>query len=137
MSEQRNQLGIFISYAHKDGVGLARRLRASLAGEGFDAWLDTQRIAGGAVWSREIECEIDTRQVLIALLSPGSYTSEICRAEQLRILDKGKRVIPVLAVQGAERPLYFYARQYRDFTDDTNYAERLSELLGDKGAVIF
>src|SRR5262249_25638064 len=57
--------------------------------------------------------------------------SEICRAEQLRALDKGNRVIPVLAVKGADRPLYLYARQYRDFTDDVNYAARLSELLAD------
>jgi hypothetical protein len=27
----------------------------------FDAWLDTQRIGGGRVWSTEIEREIDTR----------------------------------------------------------------------------
>jgi TIR domain len=40
--------GIFISYARKDGAGLAQRLQASLTREGFDAWLDTQRLAGGA-----------------------------------------------------------------------------------------
>ena len=40
-----------------------------------------------------------------ASLSPGSYSSEICRADQLRALDKGNRVIPVLAVKLADRPL--------------------------------
>lgn len=122
---------VFISYARKDGAELAQRLRCDLAKGGFDAWLDTQRIGGGAVWSTEIEHEIDTREVTIALLSPGSYASEICRAEQLRALDKGNRVIPVLAVKGADRPLYLYARQYRDFTDDANYAVRLGELTAD------
>jgi hypothetical protein len=124
---------IFISYARKDGASLAERLQADLAKEGFDAWLDTQRIGGGAVWSTEIEREIKTRQVMIALMSPGSYTSEICRAEQLLALDKGTRVIPVLAVEGADRPIYLYARQFRDFTntDNANYAARLRELLAD------
>ena len=98
---------------------------------GFDAWLDTQRIASGAVWSTQIEHEIDTRQVTVALLSPGSYASEICRAEQLRALDKGNRVIPVPAVKGSDRPMYLYARQYRDFTNDANYAVSLAELLAD------
>ena len=125
------QSRVFISYAHKDGAELAQRLQQILKEQGFDAWLDTQRIGGGAVWSAEIEREINTRQVMIALLSPGSYASEICRAEQLRALDKGNRVIPVLAVKGADRPLYLYARQYRDFTDDANYAARLGELLAD------
>ena len=98
---------------------------------GFDAWLDTQRIGGGAVWSTEIEREIDTRQVMVALLSPGSYESEICRAEQLRALDKGNRVIPVLAVKGADRPIYLYARQYRDFTDPATTTQGLDELIAD------
>jgi WD40 repeat protein len=124
-------LRVFISYARKDGAALAQRLQSDLTKVGFDTWLDTQRIGGGAVWSTEIEHEIDTRQVTIALLSPGSYASEICRAEQLRALDKGNRVIPVLAVNGADRPLYLYARQYRDFAEDTNYSVRLGELVAD------
>ena len=65
--------------------------------------------------------------------SPGSYSSEICRAEQLLALDLGVRVIPVLvvALKGSDRPLYLYARQYRDFTDNTKYAARLGELVAD------
>src|SRR6516165_12783512 len=65
--------------------------------------------------------------------SPGSYSSEICRAEQLLALDLGVRVIPVLvvALKGSDRPLYLYARQYRDFTDNSKYATRLGELLAD------
>ena len=122
---------IFISYARKDGALLAQRLQSDLTKEGFDAWLDTQQIGSGRVWSTEIEREIDTRQVTIALLSPGSYASEICRAEQIRALDKGNRVMPVLAVKNGDRPLYVYARQYRDFTNDADYAVRLGELLAD------
>jgi TIR domain len=48
-------LRVFISYARKDGAALAQRLQFDLAKEGFDAWLDTQRIAGGRVRSAEIE----------------------------------------------------------------------------------
>jgi hypothetical protein len=122
---------VFISYARKDGAVLAQRLQSDLTKEGFDAWLDIQRIRGGSVWSTKIEHEIDTRQVTLALLSPGSYESEICRAEQLRALDKGHRLIPVLAAKGADRPLYLYTRQYRDFADESNYDVRLNELLAD------
>ncbi len=125
------QSRVFISYAHRDGAELAQRLQQSLKEQGFDTWLDTQRLTGGVVWSAEIEREIDARQVTLALLSPGSYASETCRAEQLLALDKGKRVIPVLAVKGADRPLYLYARQYRDFSNDADYAASLGELLAD------
>jgi WD40 repeat protein len=122
---------IFISYAHKDGAPLAQRLQSDLIKQGFDAWLDTPRLHAGAVWSREIDSAIDTCQILIALLSPGSYESRICTGEQIRALDKGKRLIPVLAVRGADRPVYLYASQYRDFTDEASYAVRFSELVAD------
>ena len=35
---------VFISYARKDGAALAQRLQKDLNEQGFDAWLDTQRI---------------------------------------------------------------------------------------------
>lgn len=124
---------VFISYAHRDGAELAQRLEKDLSGKGLDVWLDKRRIGGGAAWSMEIEREIKTRQVVIALMSPGSYASEICRAEQLLALESGIRVIPVLAMalKGSDRPIYLYARQYRDFTREADYAERLNELLAD------
>jgi WD40 repeat protein len=123
--------GLFISYARKDGTALAQRLLADLTKEGLDAWLDAERIRAGSIWSQEIEREIESREVMIALLSPGSHESEICRAEQLRALDKGKRLIPVLVVKDTERPIYLYAKQYLDFSDDADYSGRLAELLVD------
>ena len=122
---------IFISYARKDGADLAQRLQSDLAKEGFDAWLDTQRIGGGRVWSTQIEREIDARQVTVAVLTDGSYRSGICRGEQVRAMRKGKRLIPVLGTQNADIPVYIEALHYRDFTNDGNYAARLAELLAD------
>ncbi len=122
---------VFISYARKDGAALAQQLQKNLNDKGFDAWLDTQRLHAGSVWSAGIESEIDSREVTLALLSPGSYTSEICRAEQLRALDKGNRVIPVLAVDHSDRPIFLYARQYLDFTNAADYSIRLNELIAE------
>jgi len=117
---------IFISYARKDGAELALRLQKDLRAAGFDAWLDRQRIEGGASWTLEIEEAIDRAQMVLALLTPGSYVSEICRAEQLRSLRKGKCLIPVLAGYGGEVvPLYLEGKNWR------RYPEQWSELLGD------
>jgi hypothetical protein len=45
-------LRVLIAYARKDGTRLAQHLQSHLSKEGFDAWLDTQRIAGGrAIWN--------------------------------------------------------------------------------------
>jgi WD40 repeat protein len=129
MKKQRDS--IFISYARKDGAHLAQRLQRDLSKQGFDAWLDTQRIAGGTTWTTEIECALDTSQVVLALMTPGSYVSEICRAEQLRSLRKGKRVIPLLAQRGSDVPLHLEAKNYRDFTGAQPYAAQFKLLLED------
>jgi hypothetical protein len=43
---------VFISYARKDGAALAQRLQKDLKEQGFDAWLDTQRIGG--TWTQTV-----------------------------------------------------------------------------------
>ena len=61
-----------MSFARKEGAPLAQRLQKNLAKSGYDTQLDTQRTRSDAVWSTEIEWEIDTRRLTIALLSPVS-----------------------------------------------------------------
>jgi hypothetical protein len=122
---------IFISYARKDGSDLARRLQADLKERGFDPWLDRQRIGGGATWTREIEVALDRADYVLALLTNGSYVSEICRSEQLRALRKGTCVIPLKAQSDIDIPLHLEAKNYLDFSDSTQYAPQLEFLLGD------
>jgi len=119
---------IFVSYARKDGAALAARLRDDLTAAGFAVWLDTLGLHGGDSWTVEIEDAIDRAEVVLAVLTPGSYGSEICRAEQMRSLRKGKCVIPVLAA-ACEIPLYFETRNYRDFTGP--YEGSFRALAGD------
>jgi len=125
---------LFISYAHRDGKDLALRLQRSLKVIGFDAWLDRQRLRGGSSWTTEIETALDASDVVLALLTPGSYISDICRAEQLRSLRKGKCVIPVLGQKNADIPLHLETKNYRDFTVFADYEDRLRQLLADISA---
>src|SRR5580693_2040897 len=122
---------VFLSYARKDGAGLAERLRGDLTARGVEVWIDTREIGGGKIWTSEIEEGIDRSQVVLALMTNGAYRSEICRAEQLRSLRKGKCVIPALAQAGADVPLHLEAAHYRDFTHP--YAQELELLLADIG----
>jgi len=122
---------VFLSYARKDGAALAQRLQKDLKEQGFDAWLDTQRIGGGATWTTEIEHALDEAEFVLALMTSGSYVSEICRAEQLRALRKDKCVIPLKAQPGADVPLHLEAKNYRDFTADSRYRQAFTELLAD------
>jgi TIR domain len=60
---------VFISCARKDGVALVQRLQKDLKQKGFDAWLDTQRIAGGAAWTTDIEHVLDEAEFVLALMA--------------------------------------------------------------------
>jgi len=123
---------IFISYAHKDGRDLAVQLKESLQGF-YDVWLDTSEIGGGQAWGEEIERAIDEHDILLALLSPASLHSPICRAEQLRAIRRKKHVIPLLVYKDTDRPIWFEEIQYKDFSDANSYAEKLNLLLNDLG----
>ena len=108
---QSGKVSVFISYARKDGSELALRLKRDLEKKGSLVWLDKVCISGGASWTEEIERGIDESQVVLAVLTRGSYVSDICRAEQLRSLRKGKKVIPLLAKPDADRPLHLETKE--------------------------
>ena len=119
---------LFLSYARADATPLVQRFARDLP----NTWLDTLNIGGGEVWSQKIEEVIDNPDTLVvALLSHCSFTSEICRAEHLRALRNGRRLIPVLATSNADRPLYLETRHYRDFSDPTKYDALLPQLIAD------
>jgi len=68
---------------------------------------------------------------MLALMSPASYHSQWCRAEQLRATRKGKRLIPLLAIAGAEVPLHLEHMNYLDFSEITRYDDMFRDLLSD------
>lgn len=122
---------IFISYGREDARELAIRLRDDLRAVGYNVWLDLSQIGGGANWSEIIEQGIENCQILLALMSRASYQSAWCRAEQLRAVRKGKRIIPLLLHADAERPLHLEHLNYIDFTDLARYDALFRDLLSD------
>jgi hypothetical protein len=120
---------LFISYAHRDGSETAQRLRNDLLASGYKVWLDTARLKGGASWSTAIEQAVDGADVLLALLSAGSYASDVCRGEQLRALRLGRRVIPLLLQEDADRPVFLEATQFVSFAGRTPRVSAISARL--------
>lgn len=134
MAASSDRLSIFISYAREDGKDLALRLRDDLQTMGYTPWLDLSEIAGGGVWSQNIEDAIENCDLMIALMSFGSYKSEYCRAEQLRAIRKGKRIVPVLVQKNADRPIHLEHLNYLDFSNSSRYDDQLRDLLSDISA---
>src|SRR5262249_19089672 len=101
---------------------------------GCEVWLDIINIRGGASWSKEIEGALNNCDALVAVLTPASYVSEICRAEQIWALDKGKPVLPLLAVAGTDVvPIHLYSRNRRTFPEQG--AELLADIASGSGVV--
>ena len=125
------ETNIFISYGRKDARELAVRLKDDLMAVGYSVWIDLNEIPGGADWSQQIENAIEHCNIMLALLSPASYHSQWCRAEQLRATRKGKRLIPLMAVEGAEVPLHLEHMNYLDFSISQRYDEMFRDLLSD------
>src|SRR5690606_31607614 len=96
--------------------------------DGFAVWIDRASIDAGSTWSHEIEQAIQTCDVALALLSHGSYHSEMCRAEQIRCLDLNKPVFPLLIKADAPRPIHLYARQFLDFSQPARYRQQMDTL---------
>ena len=120
---------VFLSYAHTDGAQLVQRLHEDLSLQGYRVWLDTQRLEGGDLWSSAIEREIDHTEIVLALLSHGSYVSEICRGEQLRALRKGKCVIPLMVQNDCDIPIYLESRQWLDFSGRVSFELQCRNLI--------
>src|SRR5262245_58711750 len=105
---------IFISYAVFYSSKIAVRIYEDFQAAGHPVWLDLSEIPGGSSWSQKIESAIEECDVMVALMSPASYNSQWCRAEQLRATRKGKRLIPLLAMRDAEIPLHLEHLNYLD-----------------------
>lgn len=110
---------------------MAVRLRDDLQAMGFSVWLDLEEIPGGASWSQNIENAIEHSHLMLALMSPASYDSQWCRAEQLRAVRKGVRIIPIMVIKGSEIPLHLEHMNYLDFSNTSQYDELFRDLISD------
>jgi len=118
-------LSIFISYSHADSA-FVDQLEADLRQQGFETWVDRQRLAGGQRWRRELQEAVEHAQVLLIVLSPDAIASQSVQIEFDYALDLGKLLIPIYYRQ-CEVPMELRAIQWIDFRQ--SYEEGLAALL--------
>jgi len=118
-------INLFISYAHADSA-FVDRLEADLHQQGFDPWVDRQRLKGGQRWRRALQDAVKRAQVLLIVLSPDAVASENVQIEYDYMLELGKLVIPLYYRQ-CEVPMELRAIQWIDFRH--SYEQGLAALL--------
>ena len=124
---------IFVSYARRDAAQLASRLHADLQALGYEVWMDRARLSGGDRWRYEIHRMIEHSDAVLALVSDGAFTSDICRVEQSWALDSGKRVIPIRVQKQAQADSRLTELHWLDFSDALDYSRPFDALLQSLG----
>ena len=92
----------FMSYVHLDDehengriTQLRERLSAEVrlqTGDEFPIFQDRSDIRWGENWQRRIENSLDSTSFLVPIVTPGFFSSEACRAEVLRFLEREKEL---------------------------------------------
>ncbi|MBC7814310.1 MAG: toll/interleukin-1 receptor domain-containing protein, partial [Burkholderiales bacterium] len=86
---------VFISYSRKD-IDFARRLHAALDQSKRASWVDWEDIPLTSEWWAEVCRGIETSDNFMAVISPDSAASDVCRREIDHALLLNKRLIPVV-----------------------------------------
>lgn len=86
---------IFISYSHKD-VAYAELLSSLLKERGYETWIETDAIAAGDSWEKEISKAIDDSDLFISLITDDYLHSGYSLVELGAAYGSGKKIIPIL-----------------------------------------
>ena len=106
---------IFISHSKEDG-DFAELLKLRLEREGYQAWVDSDRLDPGNDWREEIDQGIRDALLIIAVMSPDARASEYVTYEWAFAWGYGKKVIPIMLRQSTLHPR-LATLQYLDFTN--------------------
>jgi hypothetical protein len=127
-SDSSPQLRIFISYAWNDGKDTADELFSLCTALGYDVWLDRKNLRGGDVLVQELKDAIDSRDVILAIITPFSISSTMCRSEREYASTRAKLIIPILRDADAEIPVGLNGVIWRLFPRDRDVL--LTDLAG-------
>ncbi len=113
-SKRKKKILVFLSHANEDKQ-IIRRLCQRLKSEGFDPWLDEERILPGQDWQLEIEKALRNSDAILVNFSKKSLAKEgYIQREYKKALDYQKEkpegtifVIPV-RLDNCEIPFFFY-----------------------------
>jgi len=130
----RDSKVIFISYSHRDSLSFAKELSKSLRKKGFSVFLDVEEIVAGDDWREKLNQALMDATHLVAILSPGSVTSDWCKREWDVAQEQGLPIIPIhyipCLVEGAiGRLQYVNFSQYQLHHQESDYHVAFEELV--------
>ncbi|MEW8250061.1 MAG: NB-ARC domain-containing protein [Candidatus Thiodiazotropha sp.] len=108
MSDNPHNFGlhprVFVSYAHSDGADIAASLRERIEKEHPDItfWQDRSKMQAGIGWWKQITDALEKVEILLMVITPAAFQSEVAVKEWRYARQQGVRVCPVLGISAAE-----------------------------------
>jgi len=131
--EKVNPKSIFLSYSWSNKQ-VVKKLHNMLSQQGFDCWLDDNKMKGGSELFTEIENGITDCKVFIACCSNNYGSSQNCQREILLACDRKKLIIPVMIApcdpwppKGQTGPL-LAGKIYIDLSTDEKFEKTIEQL---------
>jgi TIR domain len=106
---------LFVSHSKEDG-DFAELLKLRLEREGYEAWVDVDRLDPGLDWRAEIDEAIKSARAVLAIMSPAARASEYVTYEWAFAWGCGTKIIPIMLRQTTLHPR-LATLQYLDFTN--------------------
>jgi hypothetical protein len=85
---------IFISHSHIDNAW-CETLTLALRDQGYDTWIDLREPRGEMQWLDEIQNELQSRDIIVVILTPDAWKSDWVHQEMNLAMTKKKILIPV------------------------------------------
>lgn len=117
---------IFISYARKDGIEIARELANRLRALDHEVFLDIHGIPGGSEWEKQLIERANWCDVLLVLVTEASNQSKYVY-DEFREAEKNKKLIIPIQVQSALLPPHIVHLNVLSFVNE-NYDGLLLKL---------
>lgn len=94
----------FISYSRADSKAFVISLKERLKAAGLArVWLDQDDIPSATDWQQRIDGAIERSHNFIYVISPTAIASTYCQLELSLAIQYGKRIIPLMHVEGGDR----------------------------------
>jgi len=132
--EKVNPKSIFLSYSWSNKQTV-KKLHNMLSQQGFDCWLDDNKMKGGSELFTEIENGITDCKVFIACCSNNYASSINGQREILLACDRKKLIIPIMVApcdpwppKGQTGPL-LAGKIYIDLSSDEKFEKTIEQLI--------
>lgn len=118
----------FICYSRKDAA-FAQKLHTVLKHEGYDVWVDWEKVQPGTDWREPVQAGIQAAEICIVILSPDLLASPSCAVEINYAISYNKPLLLILWRRVSVLPAYFATSEQILFYEESDFEQSLHQVM--------